>query len=74
MARRGSEITPPAADVRPGSPHPSPFYERLALERLTPKEASYVGNVGGVDRPLEEVSLGFGEVGYVGVRDVLRPT
>lgn len=68
MPPRGSEIVPILDESLPLNPHPSPYYERLRLERITPRQAAYLGNIGGVDRPLDEVALGWGEDALVDVR------
>jgi hypothetical protein len=69
LALPAQTITSPAAAglTRPRVLHPSPLYDPLALEAITAKEARYLGNIGGIDRPLDEVPLGWGDWALVNV-------
>jgi hypothetical protein len=42
-------------------PHPSPTRDKLTLERMSPRELGYWGQIFGVDTPYLMVPLGWGE-------------
>lgn len=47
-----------------GTCHPNADW-LLTTELVTPKQAAYLGQIPGVDVPLQEVSTGFGETIFV---------
>jgi hypothetical protein len=51
----------PLVGVRARPVNPSPRYDGLRLEVISVKQAGYLGHIFGVDTPLYEVPMGWGE-------------
>lgn len=60
-------LTPKIDPVTTGTAHRNP--DLLITEQVTARQAAYLGQIPGVDVPLQEVSTGFGEVIFVDPRN-----